>query len=59
MRAFAQNWPEVVKAWKDGREIENTRIGDSGSHDQLGPLLDARAKLLMGWADDDSLWQED
>src|SRR6516164_2189363 len=58
MRVFAQNWLEVVKAWKDGREIENTRIGDSSSHEELGPLLESRAKLLMEWADDDSLWEE-
>lgn len=58
MRVFAQNWLEVVKAWKDGREIENTRIGNSGSHEELGPLLEARAKLLMEWAEDDSLWEE-
>ena len=58
MRVFAQNWLEVVKAWKDGREIENTRIGNSSSHEELGPLLESRAKLLMEWADDDSLWEE-
>lgn len=57
VRVFAENWLEVVKAWKDGREIENTRIGDPSSHEDLGPLLEARAKLLMEWADDDSLWE--
>ena len=57
MRVFAQNWLAVVKAWRDGRDIENTRIGDSSSHEKLGPLLEARAKLLMKWADDDSLWE--
>src|SRR5262245_54418715 len=55
MLVFAKNWLEVVKAWKDGREIENTRIGEPSSHDELAPLLEARAKLLLEWAEDDSL----
>jgi uncharacterized protein DUF4826 len=59
MRVFAQNWLEVVQAWKDGREIENTRIGDPNSHTELGPLLESRATLLTEWADDDSLWEEE
>ena len=50
MRSFAKNWLEVVKAWKNGREIENTRIGDQSSHEELGPLLESRAELLMEWA---------
>jgi hypothetical protein len=36
MRVFAGNWLEVVKAWKDGREIENTRIGDPSAREELG-----------------------
>lgn len=59
MRVFAQNWLEVVKAWKDGREAENTRIGDSNSREKLGPLLEARAKVLLEWADNDALWEEE
>jgi hypothetical protein len=58
MRVFAQNWLEVVEAWKHGREIENTRIGSQSSHEELGPLLEARAKLLIEWAEKDSLWEE-
>jgi len=57
MRVFAQNWMGVVNAWKEGREVENTRIGDASSHDEVGPLLEARAKLLMEWAENDSLWE--
>ncbi len=59
VRVFARNWLEVVKAWREGREIENTRIGDPSSHEELGRLLEKRAKLLMEWADDDSLWEEE
>ncbi len=59
MRVFAQNWLEVVKAWKEGRDIDNTRIGDSNSRDELRPLLESRATLLMEWAEDNSLWEEE
>src|SRR5262249_55547745 len=59
LRVFAQNWLGVVKAWKEGREHGTARIGDPGSQEELGPLLESRAKLLMEWADNDSLWEED
>jgi hypothetical protein len=58
MMVFAENWLQFIKAWKDGRELENTRIGDPGSHEDLAPLLESRAKLLLEWAEDDSLWEE-
>lgn len=57
MRVFAQNWLDVVNAWSQGKEAENTRIGGFDSHSELGPLLLARANLLMEWAKDDSLWE--
>lgn len=58
MRVFALNWLEIVKAWKERREIENSRIGDESSRQQLSPLLESRAKLLLEWSEDDSLWEE-
>jgi hypothetical protein len=58
MRVFGETWLGVVKAWKAGREIENFRIGDSNSRETLGPLLESRAKLLLEWANDESLWKE-
>jgi len=58
MRIFAKNWLELVTAWKDGRELENTRIAGSSSHEELAPLLESRARLLMEWVDDESLWEE-
>jgi hypothetical protein len=58
MRIFAQNWLDVVEAWKLGKEIENTRIGASQSNQKLGPMLESRALLLMKWADNDSMWKE-
>lgn len=57
MRVFAQNWMELVKARKDGREINRMRIGDPSSHEMLGSLLEARVRLLVEFSDDDSLWE--
>ena len=57
MRVFAKNWLELVAAWQDGREVENTRIAGSSSHEGLAPLLESRARLLLKWAEDDSLWE--
>lgn len=59
LRVFAQNWLEVVEAWKSGREIANTRIGDWSMRDELEPLLQSRASLLMEWSEDDVLWEVD
>ncbi len=59
MRVFAQNWLEIANAWKDGREIDNARIGELSDHDKLGPLLQTRANLLMEWAEDDTLWENE
>lgn len=57
LRVIGRNWLEVVKARKNGREIENTRFGDPSFRAELGPLLESRATQLMAWADDDSLWE--
>ena len=59
MRVFARNWLELVGAWRDGREVENTELGDPASHRESGPLLEARAKLLIDFASDDSCWDEE
>ena len=58
MRVFAQNWLDLVEAWREGRDRESSRIGDSSSRKTLGPLLESRATLLMEWAVNDSLWEE-
>lgn len=56
MRVFAQNWLELVQAWTHRREVENSRIAGSISTEVLRQLLEARARLLMKRADNDSLW---
>ena len=56
MQVFAENWLELVNAWKDGRESVNMSIGDESSREELTQLLEARSRLLMRFADDDSYW---
>jgi hypothetical protein len=58
MRVIGQRWLEMVAAWKDGRNFDDAWIAGSSSHDELVPLLEARASLLMKWADDDAVWEE-
>jgi hypothetical protein len=58
MRAIAQFWLKAVDAWSQGLDYEGFQIPGPHSHQGLAPLLEARAKLLVGFADDDSLWEE-
>jgi hypothetical protein len=58
IRAIAQFWLKVVDAWNHNLDYEGFQIGGHHSHQELAPLLGARAKLLIDYADDDSLWNE-
>lgn len=56
LRVFAENWLALVTAWREGRDVENTTLGDPDSRAELAPLLESRARLLLELADDDSVW---
>jgi hypothetical protein len=59
IRAIAERWLKLLDAWSKGLdEYEGFRIGDRHSRQELAPLLEARAKLLIDFADDDGLWEE-
>jgi hypothetical protein len=58
VRVIAERWRKQAEAWSDGRDHEDVHISGFQSHRELAPLLDARAKLLLEWADDDSLWED-
>ncbi len=58
IQVIAERWLKQVAAWNDGRNYDGIRIAGAHSHSELAPLLEARAKLLMEWADDDSFWEE-
>ena len=58
LRVIAERWLKYVEAWNNGRDYEGFRIRGADSHKELAPLLETRAMLLIEWADDDSLWEE-
>lgn len=59
LRAFGQNWRAFVQAGRAGWNQDDVTIGNSYSFDEAAPMLEARAALLLKWAEDDSLWDED
>jgi hypothetical protein len=59
LRVFAGQWLKYVETWNDGRDCEGFCIRGADSRKELAPLLETRARLLMNWADDDSMWEEE
>ena len=59
LRAIAERWLEVVRAWNEGREYENFSIAGGRQNPELAPLLEARARIFIDWTDDDSYWKEE
>jgi Domain of unknown function (DUF4826) len=59
VRVIAERWREQAASWTCGREYKGITIAGPRSHSELAPLLSTRAKLLLEWADDDSLWEDE
>ena len=59
LRAIAERWLNVVVAWEDGREYEGFSIAGGHRNLELAPLLESRAKTIIDWTDDDSLWEDE
>ena len=57
LRAIAECWLGIVSAWEEGREYEGTLIAGGHHNRELAPLLRSRAKTLMDWTDDDTVWE--
>lgn len=55
MKRIAMNWRHALTQTRPGAKT----IGETGLPIELGPLLRARAELLLQWSDDASLWPED
>lgn len=58
LRVFAENWDDIVRAWKEDKEAVNVRLGSMKDRELLGPLLATRSKFLLELAADDELWEE-
>jgi hypothetical protein len=60
VRVIAEQWLKLVEAWREGRDdYDGAYIAGPHSHQELAPLLTTRAKLLIEWTDDDSLWEDE
>jgi hypothetical protein len=58
VKAIAARWLQMVHDWNRGEHYEGIKIAGSKSNQELAPLLESRARLLIEWADDDSFWEE-
>jgi hypothetical protein len=56
MREFARRWLEFVPFVRSGEPHPETRMGGPGPNPELATLLDARARILLEWAEDDDVW---
>ena len=59
LRAIAERWLEHAELMARGEADPALRIGPPEEWPSLAPLLKSRATLLLEWANDDSVWQED
>jgi hypothetical protein len=56
MRAFSKQWKEVSVCMKERVPHAEITIGILDQVAELAPVIDARAKALSEWAEDDSFW---
>ncbi|MHC4470392.1 MAG: DUF4826 family protein [Planctomycetota bacterium] len=59
MAAFAVRWSRASRAMIEGREEPELKIGDPSDREEeieLGDQIGRRARLLDGFAEDDSIW---
>jgi hypothetical protein len=59
MRAIATLWKEASDYMLRGEKHPTFEIGAGDADDELAPMLAARAEILLGWADDPEVWEED
>ena len=58
LRDIAARWRHAAECWAANKPVEGWSIGCPEDRPTLGPLLAARAELLMSWAADDNLWDD-
>jgi hypothetical protein len=57
MRSIAAQWREAARLMASGEIHPDIGIGRPEDWPTLAPLLDARASMLLEWANDDSIWE--
>jgi hypothetical protein len=58
IRAVAERWLKQAEAWAAGLDYQGIRPTGPNSPEDLAPLLESRARLLLEWTEDDSMWEE-
>ena len=58
LRVIANCWIQQAEAWQAGRDYEGIRIAGPHSRQEMAPQLESRARLLLEWVENDSLWPE-
>ena len=56
--AFGDRWEEVASHIRRGQPHPTIRVGLPDAEPAPGPLLSARAKLLVSFAEDDAIWED-
>lgn len=59
VRSIANFWLEAAQYILRGDNHPTFRIGSGTQSKDLAPILMSRAKLLLKWADDETLWEGD
>jgi Domain of unknown function (DUF4826) len=59
IRGIAQRWLKIVESWSKGQDYDGIQVSESYSNEALAPLLQSRSELLIEWADNDTLWEEE
>jgi hypothetical protein len=59
LQMIARRWLAACEAIASGRPADGFLVGDQASAKELAPLLRSRAAILLDWADDESLWEDE
>jgi hypothetical protein len=58
VRVIASLWHEAAQYMLRGEKHPTFRIGSSDREQELAPMLESRAVLLLDWVDDPEAWEE-
>ena len=58
VKSIAEAWREQARLMAAEETHPDIRLGRPEDWASLGPLLAARASMLLEWANDDSVWQD-
>ena len=58
VRAIASLWAEAAQLMYRGERHPTFIIGSGDKVEELAPMLESRAALLLEWVDDSEVWEE-